>query len=155
MTVGNASGINDGASILVIGSYEFGQKYNLKPKARILASAASGVEPRLMGIGPVEAIQKALSRAQMELRNMDIIEINEAFASQVLSCTKLLKLSDDDSRLNSNGGAIAIGHSLGASGARLALTATANLEQQKVKYAVVSLCVGLGQGLAMVLERFQ
>lgn len=152
VTAGNASGINDGAAFLVIGSAEVGKKYNLKPLARIVASAATGVEPRIMGIGPVTAIQKALHRAKLTLQDLDLIEINEAFASQVLSCTKLLEISGTDPRLNPNGGAIAIGHPLGASGARLALTGARYLQKTGGRYGVVSLCVGLGQGLAMIIE---
>lgn len=153
VTAGNASGINDGAAFLIIGSHDAGKKYNLKPLARIIASAASGVEPRIMGIGPVTAIQKALQRANLTLKDLDLIEINEAFASQVLACTNLLEISGSDPRLNPNGGAIAIGHPLGASGARLALTAARQLQKSQGRYGVVSLCVGLGQGLAMVIER--
>jgi acetyl-CoA C-acetyltransferase len=153
VTAGNASGINDGAAFLAIGSEELGKKNGLKPIARIVASAATGVEPRIMGIGPVAAIKKALKRADLTLKDMDIIEINEAFASQVLSCVKLLELSSTDKRINPNGGAIAVGHPLGASGARLVLTAARQLETSNSRYAIVSLCVGLGQGLAMIIER--
>jgi acetyl-CoA C-acetyltransferase len=153
VTAGNASGINDGAAFLAIGSEEVGKKVGKKPIARIVASAATGVEPRIMGIGPVTAINKALNRANLSLKDMDVIEINEAFASQVLSCMKLLELSSKDKRVNANGGAIAVGHPLGASGARLVLTAARQLQQSQSRYAVVSLCVGLGQGLAMIIER--
>ena len=153
MTAGNASGINDGAAALLVGSQAVGEKAGRKPLARILAAGAAGVEPRVMGIGPVFAIPKALARAGLSLADMDVIEINEAFASQVLSCLKLLKLPFDDARVNPNGGAIAIGHPLGASGARLALTAARELQRRRGRYAVVSLCIGVGQGLAMVLER--
>jgi acetyl-CoA C-acetyltransferase len=153
VTAGNASGINDGAAFLIIGSHDAGKKYNLRPLARIISSAASGVEPRIMGIGPVTAIQKALQRANLTLKDLDLIEINEAFASQVLACTNLLEIAGNDPRLNPNGGAIAIGHPLGASGARLALTAARQLQKSQGRYGVVSLCVGLGQGLAMVIER--
>lgn len=152
VTAGNASGINDGAAFLMIGSAEVGKKNNMKPLARIVASAASGVEPRIMGIGPVTAMQKALMRARLTLKDMDLIEINEAFASQVLSCARLLEISGTDTRLNPNGGAIAVGHPLGASGARLALTGARFLNQSRGKFGIVSLCVGLGQGLAMVIE---
>ncbi|WP_375038717.1 3-oxoadipyl-CoA thiolase [Acinetobacter sp. RW6] len=152
VTAGNASGINDGAAALLIGSEAAGQKYGLKPMAKILSAAAAGIEPRIMGAGPIEAIKKAVARAGLTLDDMDIIEINEAFASQVLSCLKGLNVDFNDSRVNPNGGAIAIGHPLGASGARLALTVARELIRRKKKYAVVSLCIGVGQGLAMVIE---
>ncbi|HBN5977468.1 3-oxoadipyl-CoA thiolase [Acinetobacter baumannii] len=151
-TAGNASGINDGAAALLIGSEAAGQKYGLKPMAKILSAAAAGIEPRIMGAGPIEAIKKAVARAGLTLDDMDIIEINEAFASQVLSCLKGLNVDFNDPRVNPNGGAIAVGHPLGASGARLALTVARELIRRKKKYAVVSLCIGVGQGLAMVIE---
>lgn len=153
VTAGNASGVNDGAAALLVGSLAFGKKYGKKPLARILSSAAVGVEPRIMGVGPVGAIQKALDRAGRTLKEMDVIEINEAFAAQVLGCLKLLEIPFDDSRVNPNGGAIAVGHPLGASGARLTLTAVRQLHRLQARYAVVSLCVGVGQGLAITLER--
>jgi len=152
VTAGNASGINDGAAALLIGSEAAGQKYGLKPMAKILSAAAAGIEPRIMGAGPIEAIKKAVARAGLTLDDMDIIEINEAFASQVLSCLKGLNVDFNDPRVNPNGGAIAIGHPLGASGARLSLTVARELIRRKKKYAVVSLCIGVGQGLAMVIE---
>ncbi|MDO7218698.1 3-oxoadipyl-CoA thiolase [Acinetobacter nosocomialis] len=152
VTAGNASGINDGAAALLIGSEATGQKYGLKPMAKILSAAAAGIEPRIMGAGPIEAIKKAVARAGLTLDDMDIIEINEAFASQVLSCLKGLNVDFNDPRVNPNGGAIAVGHPLGASGARLALTVARELIRRKKKYAVVSLCIGVGQGLAMVIE---
>ena len=152
VTAGNASGINDGAAVLLIGSEAAGQKYGLKPMAKILSAAAAGIEPRIMGAGPIEAIKKAVARAGLTLDEMDIIEINEAFASQVLSCLKGLNVDFNDPRVNPNGGAIAVGHPLGASGARLALTVARELIRRKKKYAVVSLCIGVGQGLAMVIE---
>lgn len=152
VTAGNASGINDGAAALLIGSEAAGQKYGLKPMAKILSAAAAGIEPRIMGAGPIEAIKKAVARAGLTLDDMDIIEINEAFASQVLSCLKGLNVDFNDPRVNPNGGAIAIGHPLGASGARLALTVARELIRRNKKYAVVSLCIGVGQGLAMVIE---
>ncbi|MBD0109107.1 3-oxoadipyl-CoA thiolase [Acinetobacter baumannii] len=152
VTAGNASGINDGAAALLIGSEAAGQKYGLKPMAKILSAAAAGIEPRIMGAGPIEAIKKAVARAGLTLDDMDIIEINEAFASQVLSCLKGLNVDFNDPRVNPNGGAIAVGHPLGASGARLALTVARELIRRKKKYAVVSLCIGVGQGLAMVIE---
>ena len=152
VTAGNASGISDGAAALLIGSEAAGQKYGLKPMAKILSAAAAGIEPRIMGAGPIEAIKKAVARAGLTLDDMDIIEINEAFASQVLSCLKGLDVDFNDPRVNPNGGAIAIGHPLGASGARLALTVSRELIRRNKKYAVVSLCIGVGQGLAMVIE---
>ncbi|MDC4475458.1 3-oxoadipyl-CoA thiolase [Acinetobacter baumannii] len=152
VTAGNASGINDGAAALLIGSEAAGQKYGLKPMAKILSAAAAGIEPRIMGAGPIEAIKKAVARAGLTLDDMDIIEINEAFASQVLSCLKGLNVNFNDPRVNPNGGAIAVGHPLGASGARLSLTVARELIRRKKKYAVVSLCIGVGQGLAMVIE---
>lgn len=152
VTAGNASGINGGAAALLIGSEAAGQKYGLKPMAKILSAAAAGIEPRIMGAGPIEAIKKAVARAGLTLDDMDIIEINEAFASQVLSCLKGLNVDFNDPRVNPNGGAIAVGHPLGASGARLALTVARELIRRKKKYAVVSLCIGVGQGLAMVIE---
>ena len=153
VTAGNASGINDGAVALLIGSLAAGEQLGKAPMVRILASAAAGVAPRIMGIGPVVAIRKALTRAGLRLADMDVIEINEAFASQVLACLKLLDLPATDSRVNPNGGAIALGHPLGASGARLILTAARELTRRQGRYAVVSLCVGVGQGLAVVIER--
>ncbi|KIF82068.1 3-oxoadipyl-CoA thiolase [Noviherbaspirillum autotrophicum] len=153
VTAGNASGINDGAAALLIGSRAAGEKAGKAPMVRILSAAVAGVEPRVMGIGPVYAIRKALARANLTLTDMDIIEINEAFASQVLGCLKLLDISFTDPRVNPNGGAIALGHPLGASGARLALTASRELIRRNGRYAVVSLCIGVGQGLAMVIER--
>jgi len=152
-TAGSSSGINDGAAALVIGSIQAGEKYGAKPRARVLASAVAGVPPRLMGLGPVMASKKCLERARLFLQDMDVIEINEAFAPQVLGCLKQMGISYDDSRVNPNGGAIAIGHPLGASGARLALTAVRQLERQGGRYALVALCVGVGQGMAAVLER--
>lgn len=152
VTAGNASGINDGAAALLIGSEAAGQKYGLKPMAKILSAAAAGIEPRIMGAGPIEAIKKAVARAGLTLDDIDIIEINEAFASQVLSCLKGLNVDFNDPRVNPNGGAIAVGHPLGASGARLTLTVARELIRRKKKYAVVSLCIGVGQGLAMVIE---
>lgn len=152
VTAGNASGVNDGAAALLIGSREAGEKYGLQPMARILSSAASGVEPAVMGEGPIEAINKAVKRANLTLDDMDIIEINEAFASQVLGCLKGLNVSFDDPRVNPNGGAIAVGHPLGASGARLALSTARELQRRGKRYAVISLCIGVGQGLAIVIE---
>ncbi|UAW98289.1 3-oxoadipyl-CoA thiolase [Halopseudomonas nanhaiensis] len=153
VTAGNASGVNDGAAALILGSEAIGEKFGIKPRARILAGAVAGVPPRIMGVGPVEACRKALARAGLTLKDMDVIEINEAFASQVLGCAKMLELDFNDPRLNPNGGAIAVGHPLGASGGRLALTAMRQLERTGGRYALVSLCIGLGQGVAAVIER--
>ncbi len=153
VTAGNASGINDGAAALIIGSKQAEEKLGFKPIAKILSSGAMGVEPNIMGVGPVEAIKLALKRANLSLDDMSIIEINEAFASQVLGCLKGLDIDFDDKRVNPNGGAIAVGHPLGASGARLALSTARELQRTGEKYAVVSLCIGIGQGLAMVIER--
>jgi acetyl-CoA acetyltransferase family protein len=155
VTAGNASGVNDGAAALLIGSKAWGLKNSRKPMAKILAAASAGVEPRIMGVGPAYAIPLALQRANLKLKDMDIIEINEAFASQVLGCLKLMEVDFKDPRVNPNGGAIAIGHPLGASGARLALTVARELQQSGGRYAAVSLCIGVGQGLAVILERMQ
>lgn len=152
-TAGNASGVNDGAVALVLGSKAAGDQAGVKPMARVIASAAMGVQPHIMGIGPVAASQKALKRAGLTIADMDVIEINEAFAVQVLSCLKGLGVAGDDPRVNPNGGAIALGHPLGASGARLALTAARQLQRTGGRYALVSLCIGGGQGMAAILER--
>jgi acetyl-CoA C-acetyltransferase len=152
-TAGNASGVNDGAAALIVASREAGDKAGAKPIARVIASAAAGVPPQIMGIGPVAASKKVLARASLEIKDMDIIEINEAFATQVLSCLKGLGVAFDDKRVNPNGGAIAVGHPLGASGARLALTAARQLQRSGGRYALVSLCIGGGQGMAAILER--
>jgi acetyl-CoA C-acetyltransferase len=153
VTAGNASGINDGAGALLIGTRAAGERFGLQPLARILAGAVAGVEPRVMGLGPVPAITKALTRAGLSLSAMYVIEINEAFATQVLGCLKQLALAEDDARVNPNGGAIAIGHPLGASGTRIALTAARQLRRSGARYALVSMCIGVGQGIAVVLER--
>jgi acetyl-CoA acyltransferase len=153
VTAGNSSGINDGAVALYIVSEEAIKKYSLTPKARIVSSAVVGVEPRIMGIGPVGATQKALKRAGLSLADMDIIEFNEAFAAQTLACIRQLGLQDDDPRINSNGGAIALGHPLGMSGARIIQTAAVELQKQRKRYALVTLCVGVGQGYATIIER--
>jgi acetyl-CoA C-acetyltransferase len=152
-TAGNASGVNDGAAALLIGSRAVGEKAGVKPIARILSTAVAGVPPRIMGFGPVPSSQKALARAGLTLKDMDVIEINEAFAAQVLACLKGLGTSFEDSRVNMNGGAIALGHPLGASGARIALTAARQLQRTGGRYALVSLCIGVGQGMAVVIER--
>ncbi|MCG2581607.1 MAG: 3-oxoadipyl-CoA thiolase [Marinobacter sp.] len=153
VTAGNASGINDGAAALIIGSREAGKKAGIRPRARIVSAAIAGVPPRVMGYGPVPASEKALARAGLGINDMDVIEINEAFAAQVLGCTTKLGIDPTDSRLNPNGGAIAVGHPLGASGARIALTATRQLERSGGRYALISMCIGVGQGIAAVIER--
>lgn len=152
-TAGNASGVNDGAVALLVGSSDAGEQAGMKPLARLIATAAAGVPPQIMGIGPVAASKKALARAGLEIKDMDVIEINEAFAAQVLACLKGLGVAFDDNRVNPNGGAIAVGHPLGASGARLALTAARQLQRSGGRYALVSLCIGGGQGMAAILER--
>ncbi|MBI2225032.1 MAG: 3-oxoadipyl-CoA thiolase [Betaproteobacteria bacterium] len=152
-TAGNASGVNDGAAAMIVASLKAGEKAGAKPIARVVASAAAGVRPNIMGIGPVAASKKALARAGLSINDMDIIEINEAFATQVLSCLKGLGVAFDDKRVNPNGGAIAVGHPLGASGTRLALTAARQLQRSGGRYALVSLCIGGGQGMAVILER--
>lgn len=153
VTAGNASGINDGAGALLLGAEGMADKLGLTPRGRVVASAVAGVEPRVMGLGPVPASQKALQRAGLTLQDMDVIEINEAFAAQVLGCLKQLDIAYDDSRINPNGGAIAIGHPLGASGARVVLTALRQLERTGGRYALVSMCIGVGQGIAVIIER--
>ena len=152
-TAGNASGVNDGAAAMLVATRAAGEKAGAKPIARVVASASMGVTPRIMGIGPVAASKKALARAGLSIKDMDIIEINEAFAAQVLSCLKGLEVPLDDNRVNPNGGAIAVGHPLGASGARLALTAARQLQRSGGRYALVSLCIGGGQGMAVILEK--
>ena len=152
-TAGNASGVNDGAVAMLMASLQAGEKAGSKPIARVIATAAAGVPPNIMGIGPVAASKKALERAGLTINDMDVIEINEAFAAQVLSCLKGLGVGFDDQRVNPNGGAIALGHPLGASGARLALTAARQLQRSGGRYALVSLCIGGGQGMAAILER--
>jgi 3-oxoadipyl-CoA thiolase len=152
VTAGNASGLNDGAAALLIASEKMTSKLNANPIARIISSAVVGVEPKIMGIGPVEASKKALQKANLTLDQMDLIEINEAFAAQVLACTRQLNLSDNDTRINPNGGAIALGHPLGMSGARLIQTASLELKKQNKKYALCTMCIGVGQGYAVVIE---
>lgn len=152
-TAGNASGVNDGAIALIVGSRAAGEKAGAQPLARIIATAAMGVPPHIMGIGPVAASKKALARVGLTIKDMDIIEINEAFATQVLACLKGLGVALDDKRVNPNGGAIAVGHPLGASGARIALTAARQLQRTGGRYALVSLCIGGGQGMAAIIER--
>ena len=153
VTAGNSSGLNDGAAALLISSGEGLVNHNLKPLARIVSAAVAGVEPSIMGIGPVFASQKALKRAGLTLEDMDILELNEAFAAQVLACTHALGLADNDPRINPNGGAIALGHPLGMSGTRLLLTAARQLQESSKRYALVTMCIGVGQGYATILER--
>lgn len=153
VTAGNASGLNDGAAAVYVASGEAVEKYNLKPLARIVSSAVTGVEPRIMGIGPVSAIQKALEKAGLTLEDIGIIELNEAFAAQALACIRALGLKDDDPRINPNGGAIALGHPLGMSGTRITYTAALEMSKRDVRYALATLCVGVGQGYAVILEK--
>lgn len=153
VTAGNASGLNDGAAALLIASGEAVAKNKLKPLAKIVSAAVAGVEPRIMGIGPVYASQKALERAGLTLDQMDVLELNEAFAAQVLACTRALGLDDNDPRINPNGGAIALGHPLGMSGARILLSAAIELQKTNKKYALVTMCIGVGQGYAVIIER--
>lgn len=153
VTAGNASGLNDGAAATFIVSEEALERYNLKPLARIVSSAVAGVEPRIMGIGPVPATEKALQRAGLTMDDMDIIELNEAFAAQSLACTRAWGLEDDDKRLNVNGGAIALGHPLGMSGTRIVYSAALSLKRLQKRYALATMCVGVGQGYAVILER--
>lgn len=153
VTAGNASGLNDGAAAMLIASEEGLRQHDFTPIARIVSSAVVGVEPRIMGIGPVGASRKALAKAGLTLEQMDIIEINEAFAAQVLACTRELGLADDDPRINPNGGAIALGHPLGMTGTRILQTAALELNKQNKKFALVTMCVGVGQGYATILER--
>ena len=153
VTAGNASGINDGAAAFLVASEQAVKKFNLKPRARIVASTTVGVEPRIMGFAPAPAIKKLLVKTELSLDEMDVIELNEAFAAQALACTRDLGLADDSARVNPNGGAIVLGHPLGASGARLILTALNQLEKTDKRYAICSMCIGVGQGIAMIIER--
>ena len=153
VTAGNASGINDGAAALLVASDDAVQAYNLKPRAKIIASTAVGVEPRIMGFAPAPAIKKLLKQANLTLEQMDVIELNEAFAAQALAVTRDLGLPDNSDKVNPNGGAIALGHPLGASGARLVTTALNQLEQTGGRYALCSMCIGVGQGIALIIER--
>ena len=155
VTAGNSSGLNDGAAATIIASEEAVKRYNLKPLARIVSSAVVGVEPRIMGIGPVQASNKALLKAGLSLNDMDIIELNEAFAAQALACTRALGLKDNDTRLNPNGGAIALGHPLGVTGARIAYSAALELKEKNKKYALITMCVGVGQGYAAIIENIK
>ena len=153
VTAGNSSGLNDGAAALLLASDRGVKTFNLTPRARVVAAAAAGVEPRIMGMGPVPATRRALARAGLSLDQMDVIELNEAFAAQSLACLRELGIADDDARVNPNGGAIALGHPLGMSGARIALSAVRELEHTKKRFALCTMCVGVGQGFALILER--
>jgi acetyl-CoA acetyltransferase family protein len=153
VTAGNASGLNDGAGALLIASEQGMNDHQLKPLARIVGASVAGVEPRIMGIGPVYASEKALKRAGLTLDDMDIIEINEAFSAQALACTREMGLADNDPRINPNGGAIALGHPLGMTGARILQTAAIELQKTNKRYALVTLCIGVGQGYATIIER--
>jgi 3-oxoadipyl-CoA thiolase len=153
VTAGNASGINDGACALFVASESAAARFGLNPVARVVGAATAGVEPRVMGIGPIPATQKLLARLKLSMADIDIFELNEAFAAQALAVTRALGLPDDSEKVNPNGGAIAIGHPLGMSGARLVLTATRQLQRTRSRYAVTSMCIGVGQGIAMLLER--
>jgi acetyl-CoA acyltransferase len=152
VTAGNSSGLNDGAAVTIIASGEALKKYHLKPLARILSSAVVGVEPRIMGIGPVEASNRALAKAGITMEDVDIIELNEAFAAQALACIRAWGLKDDDARINPNGGSIAIGHPLGVTGARIAYSAALELSLTGKRYALITMCIGVGQGYAAVIE---
>ncbi|MFC0709732.1 3-oxoadipyl-CoA thiolase [Azorhizophilus paspali] len=153
VTAGNASGINDGAAAMILASAEVVAKYGLKPRARVLGMAAAGVEPRVMGIGPVPAVRKLCERLNLAVADFDVIELNEAFAAQGLACLRELNIADDDARVNPNGGAIALGHPLGMSGARLVLTALHQLEKSGGSKGLATMCIGVGQGLALAIER--
>ncbi len=153
VTAGNASGLNDGAAAILLASEDAIKKYNLSPKARIVSSGVAGVEPRVMGIGPVAASNMALKRAGLTMNDIDLIELNEAFSAQSLACTRAWGLADNDSRINPNGGAIALGHPLGMSGARILNSAAIELQEQNKRYALVTMCIGLGQGYAVIIEK--
>jgi len=153
ITAGNASGINDGACAVLMASEEAVKRYGLKPKARVIASAVAGVAPRIMGVGPLPAVRKVLALAGLTMSDMDVIELNEAFASQVLAVLRELDIADDAPQVNPNGGSIAIGHPLGASGARLVSTAVLQLQRTGGRYALCTMCIGVGQGIAMILQR--
>lgn len=153
VTAGNASGVNDGAAAMILASAEAVQKYGLKPRARVLGMASAGVAPRIMAYGPVPAVKKLCERLKLAVSDFDVIELNEAFAAQGLAVTRDLGLADDDARVNPNGGAIALGHPLGMSGARLVLTTVHQMEKSRGKLGLATMCVGVGQGLALVVER--
>jgi len=153
VTAGNASGINDGACALLVATGEAAVRHGLQPRARIVGAATAGVAPRIMGIGPAPATRKLLARTGLTLAQMDVVELNEAFAAQALAVLRLLGLPDDAPQVNPNGGAIALGHPLGASGARLATTALHQLERTGGRYALCTMCIGVGQGIALIIER--
>ena len=153
VTAGNSSGLNDGAAAMLLASEKGVKKNNLTPIAKILSSAVVGVEPKIMGIGPVEASNRALKKAGLQLDDIDIIELNEAFSAQALACIRKIGLKDDDPRINPNGGAIALGHPLGVSGTRIIQTAAIELQKQNKKYALITMCIGVGQGYATIIER--
>lgn len=153
VTAGNASGLNDGAAAILLASEDAIKKYNLIPKARIVSSGVAGVEPRIMGIGPVAASNMALKRAGLTMNDIDLIELNEAFSAQSLACTRAWGLADNDPRINPNGGAIALGHPLGMSGARILNSAAIELQEQNKRYALITMCIGLGQGYAVIIEK--
>jgi acetyl-CoA acyltransferase len=153
VTAGNASGVNDGACALLLASEAGMKRHGLRPRARVLAMGVAGVPPRIMGVGPAPATRKVLERTGLKIGQMEVIELNEAFAAQALAVTRDLGLPDDASHVNPNGGAIAIGHPLGASGARLVATALNQLERIKGRYALCTMCIGVGQGIALVIER--
>jgi 3-oxoadipyl-CoA thiolase len=152
VTAGNSSGLNDGAAATIIASEDAVKKYNLKPLAKIVSSAVVGVEPRIMGIGPVQAANKALENAGLTMNEMDVIELNEAFAAQALACTRAWGLADNDPRINPNGGSIAIGHPLGVTGTRITYSAALELQEQHKRYALITMCIGVGQGYAAIIE---
>lgn len=153
VTAGNASGLNDGSAAVIVASEDAVQKYGLKPLARIVSSAVVGVEPRIMGIGPVYATRKALEKAGLSLDDIGVMELNEAFSAQVLACTRELGIADDDPRINPNGGAIAIGHPLGVSGTRISYSLALEMQRRDIQYGLATMCVGVGQGYAMILEK--
>ena len=153
VTAGNASGVNDGAAAIIIASEEAAKRNGLTPKARVLGAAVAGVPPRIMGIGPAPATQKLMTRLGFKIGDFEVIELNEAFAAQGLAVLRQLGVADDDARVNPNGGAIALGHPLGMSGARLALTATEELQRGGGKLALATMCIGVGQGIALALEK--
>jgi acetyl-CoA acetyltransferase family protein len=152
VTAGNASGVNDGAAAVLVASAAAVERYGLQPLARITGLATAGVEPRIMGIGPVPATRKLLERQGLRISDMDVVELNEAFAAQALACMRQLGLADDAEHVNPNGGAIALGHPLGMSGARLALTAAIEMKHRGAKRALTTMCIGVGQGIALTLE---
>ena len=153
ITAGNASGVNDGAAALIIASADAVKKYSLQPKARFVGMATAGVEPRIMGVGPAPATKKLLDRLDLSIKDIDVVELNEAFAAQGLAVMRELGLDDDDARVNPNGGAIALGHPLGMSGARLALTAAVELQEKQKQRALCTMCIGVGQGIALLMEK--